>query len=469
MATIDTSSILGYKPVQIENPINQYAAMSQIEASQQANKLGNMKMQEYERGLGEENRLRALLGSGVDINSPETVRKMYEISPTKGLEFQTKQSTIQGQKIDQQKKIQDLTSQMKRDLSRNPSDANIQAHFEDFQSSGFFTPQQIAAAQKTRDQLLATPLAERQSFLASQGATANDLKPVIQNTNLGGTELTRAFDPYSGAPTTISNIKKTATPGELMVDARAREQLAQNTKTLDPQENAALSKAILDGRLDPNKVNSRNSKVLAATLIANPNANLINLGALAAGATVEGRTLGTINAKVASAATEAGSMIDLVNDYSKIVDRTKYPTLNAIQNAIDKGTGGEDIVKLNTAMNSLINSYARAINPSGVATVSDKNHAREILNSAFSNGQVQATTAVMRQEIDLALASPMKAQEQLTKSRGGTGTGGNANKPAPSTTNLPAGVGANWVLMEDGNKNKAYVNPDNPKEFKEVK
>ena len=468
MATVDTSSILGYQPVKIENPINQYAAISQLQGNQQANQLGAMKMQEYQRGLGEENRLRELIGSGIDMNSPDAIKQMYAISPSKGLEYQTKQQEIQTKKIETQKKIQDLTSQMKRDLSRNPSDANIQAHFEDFESSGFFNQAQIANAKTTRDQLLSLPLQERQAFLASQGASANDLKPVIRDTNLGGSELTRSFDPYSGAPTTISSIKKTATPGELMVDARAREQLAQNTKTLDPQENAALSKAILDGRLDPNKVNSRNSKVLAATLIANPNANLINLGALAAGATVEGRTLGTINAKVASAATEAGSMIDLVNDYSKIVDRTKYPTLNAIQNAIDKGTGGEDIVKLNTAINSLINSYARAINPSGVATVSDKNHAREILNSAFSNGQVQATTAVMRQEIDLALASPMKAQEQLTKSRGGTGTGGNANKPAPSTTNLPAGVGADWVLKTDSKGNKAYVSPDNSK-FVEVK
>ena len=43
------------------------------------------------------------------------------------------------------------------------------------------------------------------------------------------------------------------------------------------------------------------------------------------------------------------------------------------------------------------------------------------------------------------------------------------NTTAPTSTKLPAGVGADWQLMVDGKGNKAYVNPNNPKEFKEVK
>ena len=105
MATVDPNIALGVKPIQIENPMNQYAAMSQIQSSQQANQLNAMKMQEYERGLGEENKLRALFGSGIDMSSPEAVKQMYAISPTKGLEYQQKQQLMQTQKIDQQKKI----------------------------------------------------------------------------------------------------------------------------------------------------------------------------------------------------------------------------------------------------------------------------------------------------------------------------------------------------------------------------
>jgi hypothetical protein len=429
MATVDPNIALGVKPIQIENPMNQYAAMSQIQSSQQANQLNAMKMQEYERGLGEENKLRALFGSGIDMSSSEAVRQMYTISPTKGLEYQQKQQLMAKDAVVAKEARNKLLSQMKRDISGRPSDANIIALTEDLKFSGLFSPQEVAAAEATQATLLAMSEPDRKAFLASQGASASDLKPVIKDTNLGGSELTRSFDPYSNVPTTISDLKKTPTPGEIMVDARSRERLAQDMKALTPQETAALSQAIVEGRLDPNKINSRNSKMLASTLLANPKANLVNLGALATGANAESRTLGTINANVASAATEAGSMIDLVNEYSSKVNRTQYPTLNAIQNAVDKGTGGEDIVKLNASINSLVNSYARAINPKGVATVEAKKHARELLNSAFTNGQIQATTAVMNQEIDLALAAPMKAQAKLTESRGGTGAGSNTPSP----------------------------------------
>lgn len=227
MATIDPSIALSVKPIQIQDPLNRMAAMMQIEGGQQSQQLNALKMQEYERGLGEENKLRQLLSSGVDINSPETVRQMYGISPTKGLEFQTKQQTIQTQKLETQKKIQDLTSQMKRDLSRSPTNANLNAHFEDFVSSGLFNTQQIAAAKATRDQLLAMPsLPDRQAFLASQGATASDLKPTIKETDIGGSIIPRVYDAYSG--TQISQgtpTVKTPTPGEAMTNTIARERL----------------------------------------------------------------------------------------------------------------------------------------------------------------------------------------------------------------------------------------------------
>jgi hypothetical protein len=106
-------------------------------------------------------------------------------------------------------------------------------------------------------------------------------------------------------------------------------------------------------------------------------------------------------------------MIRVASDYSNSVDRSQYPTLNSIQNAIDKGTGGENIVALNTALNALVNSYARAINPRGVSTVSDKNHAREIVNAAYSKGQLNTVFKVMDQEMIAALESTGAAREVL--------------------------------------------------------
>ena len=213
--------------------------------------------------------------------------------------------------------------------------------------------------------------------------------------------------------------------GQLKV---ARDRLAREGASLDPAENAAISKAIIEGRLDPTKVNGRNAKIIAGTLLADPTVNIKELGIEAAGAGAGARALGTQSAKILTAANEAGQMVDVVRDYSSKIDRTQYPTINAIQNAVDKGTGGTEIVKLNTAINALVNSYARAINPTGVSTVSDKNHAREIINANYANGQINAILDVMGQEMDIAKASPAEAAKQLKAGRTGAAPASSAGE-----------------------------------------
>ena len=108
---IDPNIALQYKPVQLSDPLAQYAQVSQIQSAQQANQLNNLKMQEYQRGLQEENQLRELIKSGVDLNSPEAMKQMYAISPTKGLEFQTKQAAIKKAGLETSKLENELVDQ----------------------------------------------------------------------------------------------------------------------------------------------------------------------------------------------------------------------------------------------------------------------------------------------------------------------------------------------------------------------
>jgi hypothetical protein len=157
------------------------------------------------------------------------------------------------------------------------------------------------------------------------------------------------------------------------------------------------------------------------------------------------------------AGAEAQKFIKIANDASEKVDRTQFKSLNSVLQAAEKHAGGEDVIKLATATNSLINAYARAISPSGTPTVSDKEHARDILDTAFSKGQFKAATDVMMQEIDAAKASPGTAKEALRELRGQGG------KSDHSSTN-----GKGWKLHTDKNGNKAYVSPDG-KQFEEVK
>lgn len=68
---IDPRIAMGFQPtVQLESPLNQYAKYQQIESGQQANELAKMHMQEYQRGLQEQEGLRNYLAGVSDINAP---------------------------------------------------------------------------------------------------------------------------------------------------------------------------------------------------------------------------------------------------------------------------------------------------------------------------------------------------------------------------------------------------------------
>ncbi len=221
------------------------------------------------------------------------------------------------------------------------------------------------------------------------------------------------------AAETDPNKKKTLKDriARLKADIRGDVYGREKTPVTTPVQDALISKAILDGRLDPNKVTSRNIAVIAKTLEMDPNANLkeLNIDAMSAGAA--SKSLAIQSAKILTAVNEAKSMMKIVKTVSDKIDRTQYPTINAIQNAVDKGTGGKEIVQLNAAINALVNAYARAINPTGVSTVSDKNHAREVINSNYSKGQLDAILDIMNQEMALAQKSPGEASMQLKEQR----------------------------------------------------
>jgi hypothetical protein len=171
---------------------------------------------------------------GVDANTPEGQQSIYNnllragrvddatkfaknIVETKnlGLTGQETQGKINKQKMEQRQATL-------RDTSRNPSDANLTAHVEDILLSPLYSAEEKAASSRMLTQLLAMPIPERQAFLASQGASASDLKPNIQMQNLGGTSNVLSVPAYGGAPTTLSSTKMTASPGELLTASTAK-------------------------------------------------------------------------------------------------------------------------------------------------------------------------------------------------------------------------------------------------------
>ena len=145
-----------------------------------------------------------------------------------------------------------------------------------------------------------------------------------------------------------------------------------------------------------------------------------------AGTTAGSRTVGQRAANISLAATEAEEMIGIVREASDKFGRTSFVPFNVAIKAYESGTGEPEIAAFGASLNALVNVYARAINPTGVPTVSDKEHARAVLNTVQSPEQVNAVLRIIKQELEIAKKAPGTVREAI---RAGV-TGNN-------TTNIP--------------------------------
>jgi hypothetical protein len=147
--------------------------------------------------------------------------------------------------------------------------------------------------------------------------------------------------------------------------------------------------------------------------------DLLEASAEQAGLNAQQRTFGTQTARMASASTEAQGAIALGRQASNEVPRGNWvPVTKAIQ-AVQAGTSDPALAKFGAANLAIINTYARAINPNGTPTVSDKEHAQQMLSTATGPDAYNATLDQMQAEIDLAHKSPQVAQAMLKNIRKG--------------------------------------------------
>jgi len=189
MATIDPSIAMGYKPVQIENPMNQLAAYSQIQGAQQGQQLNALKMRQAQQDFNTQNALaeaykgafnpntgsldynlltKQLAESGAGSAIPGVIKAQRDVELT-AQQLKTQQAaerkSIAETKNQQLKLIREKTS----DLKFNPSDDNIRAHAQDGVLEGAWTPQQADAFVQ---ELTSIPLAQRASIIAQRGLDA---------------------------------------------------------------------------------------------------------------------------------------------------------------------------------------------------------------------------------------------------------------------------------------------------------
>jgi hypothetical protein len=127
------------------------------------------------------------------------------------------------------------------------------------------------------------------------------------------------------------------------------------------------------------------------------------------------RTLGNRAATVGMAVNEADKLSDLALKASEQWKRSGIKSLNDLQKAAQSATASPELRQFAAANLSFINAYARAIAPTGVPTQSDKDHAREILDVAFSKGDYRAAIDQLKREMQAAKEAPAATKAELRK------------------------------------------------------
>jgi hypothetical protein len=396
---IDPRIALGYQAPQIESPVNMMMMAQKMQAGQQENQLRQAQMENYQ---AEAARRTALL--------PYEQQKMADESAAAGLTRDKSQVELLDSKLKQSRSFLDTI---------DPNDPNAPSAFLAWHRANHNDPI-IGPALQSRGITIDSARAQIDAAMAQPGGFAK----LLAQSKLGAekfAENTRLE--ATAAETNRHNLKMEG------ISVSREDRLAN--AGINTQTHPLLSQAVLDGRVPLSRVNSRTAKLFEDILTINPDADLneINLSQISGGAGA--RTAGTTSANIAIASDEARRMIGVTRGLISAVDPTEFPSINAVDNAVKRGTGDVNIVKLKTSLNALVNSYARAINPRGTPTVSDKLHAREIIDAAMSKGQLNGALDVMQQEMDNALAAANAA-------KGGRGAAG-GETPAVATPGIPSG------------------------------
>lgn len=141
--------------------------------------------------------------------------------------------------------------------------------------------------------------------------------------------------------------------------------------------------------------------------------DLASIGADYMGQKAALRTSGNISARVENAIAEADQLIPVALDASRNVSRSGLLPFGKAQIMFDTQTNSTALKAFATANNGLVAAYAGAMARGQKPTVSDYEHARDILAEAQSQEAYEATVQQMKLEMKAASAAPRVVREHL--------------------------------------------------------
>jgi len=245
---LDPNIALSVRPLEVPNQLAQYAQLSQIQNVQNQNRMADMQLQEYERARAEEEGLRNYL-TRTDLTNPENRAGLLKFGKT-GREYVktlTEQDTaaLTAKNIQSQINERDFGLQKKKldfawssvGSAPTPQDA-IQKITEGARNGVFDMKTATADIQKLQNM---TP-EQYQQYRVQTVMGILDAKdklgfmlPKTRDRDTGGVIQVIQDNPALpgyGLPIAGGAIPKTATPGEKLTDARARENIAISQERL---------------------------------------------------------------------------------------------------------------------------------------------------------------------------------------------------------------------------------------------
>lgn len=151
-----------------------------------------------------------------------------------------------------------------------------------------------------------------------------------------------------------------------------------------------------------------------------PNSDLAAAKIALAEEAQEARSLGARTAPAKVAVKEMDKLAQPMIDAVKKLDPSQYPDLNSLNNAIDKKTGGPEIVAAAQAVQEFKTAFTNLMVRNGVATDQARSKADELIDKNFSLSQIEAVRDQAKISGAAVLDALAEAKGDLTN-RSGSG------------------------------------------------
>jgi hypothetical protein len=309
------------------------------------------------------------------------------------------------------------------EYAKPPKEVAEGAHVYNPAKGGYEVP--VPAEDKTN-----APTEEQAAEITSMGGNPKDYlfnsgKPELIPQRPPNTDLVRLPDGTSqlinkatgeliGAPIGKQNEEGKFTPGAI-------DELAERARQGDQSAMTGLGYGKM-GSANRAAVANRTAEIMMErgedpTAIVR---NIVGLSGEKAGA----RTMGQLGARINTFAEEAKQTGSMALQASDAMPRGRWVPITQIEQMGEAAASDPNLSRFQAANNAFANTYAKAVNPSGVPTDEGRRKAFELLNVAKSPEAYRATIEQLQREMSVV-------QNAISTSRGSQLYGGEATPSVP--------------------------------------